>query len=434
MNDHGSPTLPPKARTGVPGLDDILAGGFAHGPRLPARRQPRHGQDHDRAALPAGRRGGRRAGPLHHPVRDRERAARRRGVARLDARRRDRDLRAGAAREPARCRPAAEPALFLRPRARRDDQADLRGGRARSSPSASCSISLSEIRLLGAELAALSPADPGAEALFRPPRRDRAAARRPHGRHARQDGAQHRPRRHAARGAGARLWRRAAPAAGRSSIAARRSAAAITTSSSRPAACRSFRAWWRPSIAGSFDRATASERHRGARHAAGRRHRAGLEHAAPRAGRRGQDHCSPCTSSAAAIRTRRARPRCSCSTRSSACCSIAPSRWASTSQALRDAGHAASSSRSMPPSCRPASSPTACAPASQDPTVKTVVIDSLNGYQAAMPEENSLILHMHELLQFLNRQGASTFLTVAQHGLIGRHEGAGRRHLSRRLR
>ena len=50
---------------------------------------------------------------------------------------------------------------------------------------------------------------------------------------------------------------------------------------------------------------------------------------------------------------------------------------------------------------------------------KTVVIDSLNGYQAAMPEENSLILHMHELLQFLNRQGATTILTVAQHGLVG---------------
>ena len=50
---------------------------------------------------------------------------------------------------------------------------------------------------------------------------------------------------------------------------------------------------------------------------------------------------------------------------------------------------------------------------------KTVVIDSLNGYQAAMPEENSLILHMHELLQYLNRQGATTFLTVAQHGLVG---------------
>lgn len=50
---------------------------------------------------------------------------------------------------------------------------------------------------------------------------------------------------------------------------------------------------------------------------------------------------------------------------------------------------------------------------------KTVVIDSINGYQAAMPGEKALILHMHELLQFLNRQGATTFLTVAQHGLVG---------------
>ncbi|HEX8625517.1 MAG TPA: ATPase domain-containing protein, partial [Allosphingosinicella sp.] len=50
---------------------------------------------------------------------------------------------------------------------------------------------------------------------------------------------------------------------------------------------------------------------------------------------------------------------------------------------------------------------------------RTVVVDSLNGYQQAMPQEQQLILHMHELLQFLNRQGASTFLTVAQHGLVG---------------
>ena len=50
---------------------------------------------------------------------------------------------------------------------------------------------------------------------------------------------------------------------------------------------------------------------------------------------------------------------------------------------------------------------------------RTVVIDSLNGYQASMPEEQALVLHMHELLQYLNRQGASTFLTVAQHGLVG---------------
>jgi circadian clock protein KaiC len=51
--------------------------------------------------------------------------------------------------------------------------------------------------------------------------------------------------------------------------------------------------------------------------------------------------------------------------------------------------------------------------------VRTIVVDSLNGYQASMPAEQQLILHMHELLQFLNRQGASTFLTVAQHGLVG---------------
>ena len=51
--------------------------------------------------------------------------------------------------------------------------------------------------------------------------------------------------------------------------------------------------------------------------------------------------------------------------------------------------------------------------------IQTVVIDSLNGYQAAMPEENALVLHVHELLLYLNRHGASTFMTVAQHGLVG---------------
>ncbi|GBU16053.1 circadian clock protein KaiC [Methylobacterium sp.] len=55
----------------------------------------------------------------------------------------------------------------------------------------------------------------------------------------------------------------------------------------------------------------------------------------------------------------------------------------------------------------------------EEQSVKTVVIDSLNGYQAAMPHEQALVLHMHELLQFLNRQGVTTFLTIAQHGLVG---------------
>jgi len=54
-----------------------------------------------------------------------------------------------------------------------------------------------------------------------------------------------------------------------------------------------------------------------------------------------------------------------------------------------------------------------------DAGIKTVIIDSINGYQAAMPEENALVLHMHELLLYLNRKGAATYMTVAQHGLVG---------------
>ncbi len=51
--------------------------------------------------------------------------------------------------------------------------------------------------------------------------------------------------------------------------------------------------------------------------------------------------------------------------------------------------------------------------------ISMVGIDSLNGYQASMPEEQFLTLHLHELLQYLNRQGATTFLTLAQSGMVG---------------
>ena len=51
--------------------------------------------------------------------------------------------------------------------------------------------------------------------------------------------------------------------------------------------------------------------------------------------------------------------------------------------------------------------------------VRVAAIDSLNGYHASMPEEQFLTLHLHELLQFLNRQGVATFLTIAQHGMVG---------------
>ena len=48
-----------------------------------------------------------------------------------------------------------------------------------------------------------------------------------------------------------------------------------------------------------------------------------------------------------------------------------------------------------------------------------VVIDSLNGYLNAMPNERFLIVHLHELLTFLGKHGVATLLVGAQHGLIG---------------
>ena len=50
---------------------------------------------------------------------------------------------------------------------------------------------------------------------------------------------------------------------------------------------------------------------------------------------------------------------------------------------------------------------------------RVVVIDSLNGYLNAMPDERFLILQMHELLSFLGQQGVLTILVLAQHGLVG---------------
>ncbi len=51
--------------------------------------------------------------------------------------------------------------------------------------------------------------------------------------------------------------------------------------------------------------------------------------------------------------------------------------------------------------------------------VQVVIIDSLNGYMNAMPEERFLVLQMHELLSTLNQLGVITILVLAQHGLMG---------------
>lgn len=51
--------------------------------------------------------------------------------------------------------------------------------------------------------------------------------------------------------------------------------------------------------------------------------------------------------------------------------------------------------------------------------VRLVVLDSLNGYVNAMPQEEFLHLHLHELLSYLNQKGVCTIMVLAQHGLVG---------------
>ena len=233
----------------------------------------------------------------------------------------------------------------------------------------------------------------------------------------RQDGAQRRPRRHPARGAGARITAPSGGGCASSNIAASAFAAAITTSRSSTGGVRvfprlvsaeheaEFKREPMPSGIAELDALLGGGVERGSSTLilgpagtgkslltlsfVGRRGRARRE------GR--------------ALHLRRgARP----AVRARARARLRPCR-----RCARRA--TSSSSRSTPPSCRPANSPSGCATASRSTACATVVIDSLNGYQAAMPEEQALILHMHELLQYLNRQGATTFLTVAQHGLVG---------------
>ena len=52
-----------------------------------------------------------------------------------------------------------------------------------------------------------------------------------------------------------------------------------------------------------------------------------------------------------------------------------------------------------------------------DEGVRVLVIDSLNGYLNAMPEERFLPTHLHELFAYLNQKGILTIVVVAQHGL-----------------
>jgi circadian clock protein KaiC len=50
-----------------------------------------------------------------------------------------------------------------------------------------------------------------------------------------------------------------------------------------------------------------------------------------------------------------------------------------------------------------------------------VVLDSLTGYQHAMPEEQFLLLQMHEMLTYLNQQSVLTFVILTQSGMVGQN-------------
>ena len=54
-----------------------------------------------------------------------------------------------------------------------------------------------------------------------------------------------------------------------------------------------------------------------------------------------------------------------------------------------------------------------------DEGARVVVIDSLNGYLNAMPEEHFLAVQLHEMLMYLGQRGVATILVGAHQGLIG---------------
>lgn len=51
--------------------------------------------------------------------------------------------------------------------------------------------------------------------------------------------------------------------------------------------------------------------------------------------------------------------------------------------------------------------------------VTMIAIDSLNGYLSSMPQEQQLLLQLHEMLSYLNHRGVATFLINPQQGLVG---------------
>lgn len=55
----------------------------------------------------------------------------------------------------------------------------------------------------------------------------------------------------------------------------------------------------------------------------------------------------------------------------------------------------------------------------EERNARVIILDSINGYLNAMPEERFLSLQLHELLSYLNHKGIVTLMVLAQQGLLG---------------
>lgn len=55
----------------------------------------------------------------------------------------------------------------------------------------------------------------------------------------------------------------------------------------------------------------------------------------------------------------------------------------------------------------------------EDDDARMIVIDSLNGYYTSMPEEKLLSVQLHELFTYLRQRGVSVITTMTQHGFVG---------------
>ena len=55
----------------------------------------------------------------------------------------------------------------------------------------------------------------------------------------------------------------------------------------------------------------------------------------------------------------------------------------------------------------------------EDDGVELVIIDSLNGYLSAMPDERQLTAQLHELLSYLGQRNVATILVFGQQGMLG---------------